>query len=39
MPAIRGSISQIWIPGTLVGMGLNSPRISLGASGFRSYMS
>ena len=27
------------MPGTLVLIGLNSPRYSTGASGFRSYMS
>ncbi len=39
MPARRGKCSQISMPGTLVLMGLNSPRTSAGASGFRSYMS
>ena len=37
--ACSGKCSQICTPGTLVAMGLNSPRNSLGASGFRSYMS
>ena len=37
--ACIGISSQISIPGTLVAMGLNSPRYSLGASGFMSYMS
>ena len=37
--AKRGNSSQIWVPGTLVEMGLNSPRISRGASIFRSHMS
>ena len=32
--AVRGSNSQISMPATLVAIGLNSPRISLGASGF-----
>ena len=31
-PASRGRCSQIWMPGTLVAMGRNSPRISAGAS-------
>ena len=31
--AICGKDSPIWMPGTLVAMGLNSPRISAGASG------
>src|SRR5262245_51156839 len=30
--AMRGKTSQIWMPVTLVWIGLNSPRISLGAS-------
>ena len=34
-----GSNSQISMPGTLVAMGLNSPRISTGASGFKSIRS
>ena len=29
----------MWMPGTLVAIGLNSPRTSAGASGFRSHMS
>ena len=37
--AIRGRCSQIWIPGTLVRIGENSPRISEGASIFKSNMS
>ena len=37
--AMRGNSSQIWIPGTLVWIGLNSPRTSAGASGLRSHMS
>ncbi len=37
--AIRGKCSQIWMPGTFVSIGLNSPRNSVGASGFRSHMS
>src|SRR5579864_3139964 len=37
--AVNGRCSQICIPGTLVEIGLNSPRISLGASGFRSNVS
>ena len=37
--ASRGSSSQISMPGTLVAIGLNSPRISAGASGLRSNMS
>ena len=39
MDAMRGINSQISIPGTMVLIGLNSPRISAGASGFRSYIS
>ena len=35
----RGRCSQTCKPGTLVAMGLNSPRISGGASGFRSNVS
>ena len=31
-----GRCSQIWMPGTAVAIGLNSPRISAGASGFMS---
>src|SRR5262245_55828350 len=34
-----GKCSQIWMPVTLVLIGLNSPRISTGAPGFRSTMS
>ena len=34
-----GNSSQIWMPGTFVLIGLNSPRISAGASGLRSHMS
>jgi hypothetical protein len=37
--ACKGISSQMSKPGTLVRMGLNSPRISTGASGFMSYMS
>src|SRR5262245_14902176 len=37
--AWRGSSSQICMPGVFVAIGLNSPRISAGASGFMSYMS
>ena len=39
MAAVRGSSSQKWTPGTLVWMGLNSPRISVGASGFGFFLS
>ena len=38
-PASRGKTSQISTPGTLVAIGLNSPRISAGASGLRSNVS
>ena len=34
-----GKTSQIWMPGTLVAIGLNSPRISAGASVLMSHMS
>jgi hypothetical protein len=34
-----GIISQIWIPETFVEIGLNSPRISAGASGLGSKVS
>ena len=37
--AIRGKHSPIWMPGTLVSMGRNSPRISTGASVLISHMS
>ena len=37
--ACIGISSQISMPGTLVLIGLNSPRYSRGASGFMSYMS
>lgn len=37
--ANRGKCSQISIPGTWVEIGRNEPRISTGASIFRSYMS
>ena len=37
--AICGMCSQILIPGTLVGIALNSPRIWLGESSLRSHMS
>ena len=36
---MRGKTSQIWMPGTLVLIGLNSPRISPGASVLMSHMS
>ena len=36
---IRGRCSQTWMPGTGVGRGENSPRISTGASGFMSKLS
>ena len=38
-PAIWGSNSLIWTPGSRVAIGLNSPRIPSGASGFRSKVS
>ena len=34
-----GKTSPIWMPGTLVAIGLNSPRISTGASVLMSHMS
>src|SRR4051812_19590819 len=37
--AWSGKCSEIWQPGTLVLIGLNSPRYSTGALGLRSYMS
>ena len=37
--AMRGMCSQISMPGTFVGIGRNSPRISAGAFLFKSYMS
>src|SRR3990172_8466328 len=37
--ASSGINSQISMPGTLVAIGLNSPRYSFGASGFRSNIS
>lgn len=37
--ASMGKCSQTWMPGVLVAMGLNSPRISAGASGFMSHRS
>src|SRR5215510_2770831 len=37
--AMRGKSSQIWMPGTLVEIGLNSPRTSIGAFGLRSKLS
>ena len=37
--ASRGKCSQSWMPGTRVAIGLNSPRISTGASGFMSHRS
>src|SRR2546423_8079721 len=39
LAAIRGKTSQIWTPATLVAIGLNSPRISEGASVLMSHMS
>ncbi len=39
MRAVCGSNSQSWMPGTEVGIGWNSPRISTGASGFMSQVS
>ena len=37
--ASRGRCSQIETPGTFVAIGLNSPRIASGASGFMSNVS
>ena len=37
--AIFGMCSHSWMPGTLVGMGLKMPRVSLGPSGFISKVS
>ena len=37
--AMRGKCSQMSMPGTFVLIGLNSPRMSTGASGFKSHMS
>ena len=37
--AVRGSSSQNWMPGTLVEMGLNGPRISNGRRGLGSNVS
>ena len=37
--AILGINSQIWKPGMAVEIGMNSPRMSTGASGFRSIIS
>ena len=37
--AIFGKISLIWMPGTLVLIGWNGPRISAGAFGFMSHVS
>ena len=37
--ASRGMCSQISMPGTLVAIGRNEPRISAGAFILRSYMS
>jgi hypothetical protein len=34
-----GSNSQTWMPATFVLIGLNSPRTSRGASGFKSHRS
>jgi hypothetical protein len=39
IPASRGKCSQISIPGTLVAIGRKLPRISAGASIFKSTMS
>jgi hypothetical protein len=39
MRAWCGRCSPIWMPGTFVLIGLNSPRNSAGALGFKSYMS
>ena len=39
IPAIFGINSVTWKPGSLVAIGLNSPRISSGASGFGSMVS
>ena len=36
VPRGRGRCSQTWMPGTAVSIGLNSPRIPSGASGFMS---
>src|SRR5215203_4175955 len=36
---MRGKISLIWMPGTLVGIGVYGPRTSLGALGFMSHVS
>ncbi len=38
-PAILGSSSPIWTPGSRVAIGLNSPRMPTGASGLRSKVS
>ena len=38
-PAIRGSISLIWTPGSRVAIGLNSPRMPSGASVLMSKVS
>ena len=37
--AMRGKCSQICSPGTVVGIGLNSPRYWSGDSGFKSHVS
>ena len=37
--AIRGRCSQSCTPGSVVAIGVNSPRTSAGASGFMSHMS
>ena len=37
--AVRGISSPTWMPGTLVAIGLNSPRTSAGASGLGSQVS
>ena len=39
MRASLGRCSQMWVPGVRVRMGLNSPRTSMGASGFMSKLS
>src|SRR5215211_2096303 len=36
---MRGKISLIWMPGTLVGIGVYGPRTSRGALGFMSHVS
>src|ERR1043166_2901852 len=39
MAALRGRRSQIWMPGTFVGIAPKAPRYSDGASGFGSHVS